>query len=125
MGVFNPKNMTESKITIQGKEYPVVVNMQTILNFEEITGSSFFTEQFGTTKSRIAIILAAALAADEKSELTVETLKGEGNLQDVLSLIAAYTVVMELIEKFFKIPDVEKKKQEAEKKEGEDDPKNA
>lgn len=113
------------EIKIQGKKYPVVANMQTILNYEEISGNNFFTENFDTLKKRMAIILAAALAADSETELTVEKLKGEGKLEDVLALIAAYTTVMDAIEVFFKIPEIEKKKQEQEAKKGEDDPKNA
>ena len=66
------------EIKIQGKKYPVVANMQTILNYEEISGNNFFTENFDTLKKRMAIILAAALAADSETELTVEKLKGEG-----------------------------------------------
>lgn len=113
------------EITIQGKKYPFAINMQTFINYESMIGNNFFTENFDTIIKRMAIILAAVQEADPDTELTVETLKGEGKLEDVLALIAAYTTVMDAIEVFFKIPEIEKKKQEQEAKKGEDDPKNA
>ena len=41
----------KNPITINGKQYPVIFDMQTIMNFEEVTsGKSFFTENLTTLK---------------------------------------------------------------------------
>ena len=100
--------MTEKKISIQGVEYPVVFNMKTIMNFEEITGDSFFASMFGTMKNRIALICSAALSADADTKLTVETLIGSEDYQSVMDVINAYSVVDSLAGEFFKVPEIEK-----------------
>ena len=71
--------------------------MKTMLNYEEISGKSFFGEDFAHLKERIALIMSAALTADENTTLTVE------------ELMAAYNIVMELCAEFMKIPAVEPK----------------
>ena len=96
-------------ITIGGKEYPIAFNMKTIMNFEELTGTSFFGETFSQIKTRIALIMASVLTADENTELTIDKLMGDMDYQAMQEVIAAYTVVMELVGKFFPIPEIEKK----------------
>ena len=106
--------MQQKEITIGGKTYPVVFNLKTMMNFEEITGKSFFGESFDGFKERIALIISAALAADEKADITVA--------QDI---IKAYVAVMELSAKFFNIPEVEPKDEKpAEEAEDEEKAKN-
>ena len=107
--------MNQKEITIQGKQYPVVVDMQTIMNYEEVTNcKSFFTEEFTTLKSRIALIIAAVITADEKTDLTVEAITGEKDIQAVQEIIAAYAVVMQLVGEFFKVPEIEPKDEKPE-----------
>ena len=55
--------MTQKKIKMAGKTYPVVFTLKTMMNFEEITGKSFFNENFETMKSRIALGNDAPLLA--------------------------------------------------------------
>ena len=120
--------MKQKEITIQGKQYPVVFDLQTMMNFEEITnGQSFFGANLETLKSRVAIIAAAAISADEKTDLTVEAILGDKDYKAMQQIIAAYNIVMTLASVFFPIPEIEKKnipEQPAEETEGDEKPKN-
>ena len=125
---FFTETMTKKEIIINGKQYPVIFDMQTIMNFEEVTsGKSFFTENLTTLKNRIALIIAAVTAADENTQLEVKDITGNRSMAEVQQIIAAYTVIDSLAAEFFKIPEIEKKNNPeppAEETEGEDKPKN-
>ena len=96
--------MNNKEITIQGKPYPVVFNMQTILNFEEMTnGQSFFTANLETMKNRVAILAAAIFAADENTNITVEKIFGNKDYEAMKEIISAYNTVMALAGEFFKV----------------------
>ena len=99
--------MTQKEITINGKTYPVVFTMDTMMNFEEIADKSFFETDLKRLKDRLAIIMAAVITADDKTTLTVEELRGNGDLEAVQQIIAAFNIVMEASTEFFKIPAVE------------------
>ena len=102
--------MTQKEITINGKQYPVVFDLQTMMNFEEITnGTSFFGAPLDTLKHRVAIIAAAAISADDKTDLTVEAILGDKDYKAMQQIIAAYNIVMTLAGEFFPIPEIEKK----------------
>ena len=101
--------MIKKEITINGKTYPVAFSMDTMLNFEEIADKSFFDTELKLMKDRMAIIMAAAITADAKTKLTVEELHGNGELEAVQQIIAAFNIVMKASKEFFKIPDVEPK----------------
>lgn len=113
LGVFlelNPyPEMKTKEITIGGKNYPVAFSMKTMLNFEEISGKPFFGESFDHLKERIALIMSAALTADDNTELTIEDLMKGGEWERVKELMSAYNVVMELCAEFMEIPAVEPK----------------
>lgn len=103
------------EITINGKQYPVCFDMQAMMNFEEISGQSFFKADLLMMKNRLALIIAAVLAADNDSDLKMEDLVGGKDLKAVRIVNAAYTVVSELMATFFEVSDVEKQNaQEAE-----------
>ena len=125
---FFTETMTKKEITINGKQYPVIFDMQTIMNFEEVTsGKSFFTENLMTLKNRIALIIAAVTAADENTQLEVKDITGNHSMAEVQQIIAAYAVIDSLAAEFFKIPEIEKKNNPeppAEETESEDKPKN-
>lgn len=125
---FLHRTMTKKEITINGKQYPVIFDMQTIMNFEEVTsGKSFFTENLTTLKNRIALIIAAVTAADENTSLEVKDITGNRSMAEVQQIIAAYAVIDSLAAEFFKIPEIEKKNNPeppAEETEGEEKPKN-
>ena len=116
------------EIEINGKQYPVVVDMQTIMNFEEITGKSFFASTEETLKDRIALIMAAVLSADKDTDLDIEDIIGDKGFDALQQVINAYLIISELLVEFTKIPAVvsnsEKEEQqqtgEEEQKEGEE-----
>ena len=101
--------MTKKEITINGQQYPVEFTMQTMMNFETITkGKSFFKSNFDTLEDKIAIIAAAVFTADDKSDITVEAIVGNKDFAAVQQIIAAFNIVAEVMEPFFKIPEIEK-----------------
>ena len=101
--------MKKKKITIQGVDYPVVFDMQAMLNFESIANKSFLGNDFHLTRDRIALIVGAVIAADEDTEITVEKVVGNKDFQAVKEIIEAYNTIMSLAEDFFDIPNVEPK----------------
>ena len=101
--------MTQKEITINGKTYPIVFTMDTMMNFEEIADKSFFDTDLKRMKDRMAIIMAAVITANEKTTLTVDDLRGSGDFEAVQQIIAAFNTVMEASTEFFKIPAVEPK----------------
>lgn len=115
--------MQQKDITIGGKTYPVVFTLKTMMNFEEITGKSIFGETFDTLKERIALIMSAIFAADEKADITVEQLANAESWEAAQDIVKAYVAVMELSAKFFNIPEVEPKDEPA-PAEDEEQPKN-
>ena len=100
--------MNQKTITIQGKQYPVNFTMQTLLNFEEIANISFFDAKFKKTTERMAVVIAACLAADENANITIDTLLGGNDYDALKEVIAAFNIVMELSAVFFNIPEIEK-----------------
>ena len=101
--------MQQKEITIGDKQYPIVFTLKTMMNFEEITGKSFFGESFDGFKERIALIISAVFAADENADITIEQLTNADTWQTAQDIIKAYVAVMELSAKFFNIPEVEPK----------------
>lgn len=100
--------MKQAEITIRGKQYPVIFTLATINNFEEIVKQSFFEANMNTVKNRIALIMAAALAADENTKLTVEDIRGNEDLEAYQQIIAAFIVIGELSKEFFEVTDADK-----------------
>lgn len=113
--------MKQNFIKINSVSYPVVFTLLTISNFEEITNKGFFEANLLTTNNRIAIVIAAVLAADKDTKLTVEDLRGNETFDDYKQTVAAFNTVMELANDFFKVPGVEPKPEQPaeEKTEGE------
>jgi hypothetical protein len=102
--------MKQDFIAINGTNYPVIFTLLTLSNFEEITNKGFFEANLNTTKNRMAMIMAAALAADEDTSLTIEELRGKDSWEDYVQISKAYAVVMKLADDFFPIPEVEQGK---------------
>ena len=101
--------MQQKEITIGGKQYPIVFTLKTMMNYEEITGQSFFSASFDNFKERIALIISAIFAADEKTDITVEQLANAESWEVAQDIVKAYVAVMELSAIFFKLPAVEPK----------------
>lgn len=110
-------------ITINGKSYPVCFDMQTLINFEEITGRSFFASTFSTITDKVAVIAAAALSADKESDITIQAILGGKDWEACKQILAAFNVVSEEVAAFFPIPEVEPK-DEPKPEDKEESPKN-
>ena len=119
--------MKQKEITIQGKQYPVAFDLQTLLNYEENAGHSFFNIDFEhiSLNDRINIIYAAVKSADMNTDLTVEDIKGKKSFDDMNAILAASNVVVILSTDFFPVPEIEKQSEpEPEQTEGGEKPKN-
>ena len=104
--------MNTKEITINGKTYPVVFNMKTILGYEQISGKSFFGEDFSKMSERLALIVAAVVSAGSKEELSIDEMINADRMELVQEIITAYTIVIGMVNEFFKTPDVEPKQEE-------------
>jgi len=111
--------MNKKEISVNGIQYPVIFTLSTLSNFEEITGKPFFSSNLDMVKNRIAIILAAAIAADENTTLTVDALRGKEDLEAYKQIAEAYAVVMQLASEFFHVPEVAKGNEAPQPTEGE------
>lgn len=111
----------KQEITIAGKQYPVTFDFQTLLNFENITKKSFFGATFEMTTERMALIMAAVLAANENTSLTIEEMVGQKDWDAVKEIITAYGIIMNLANDFFHIPEVVKQSEEEEAEDQKDD----
>ena len=100
------------EITINGKKYPVVFNMKTILGYEQISGKSFFGEDFAKMSERLALIVAAVISADSKADISIDDMINADKLELVNEILAAYNVVIGMVKEFFKMPDVEPKQED-------------
>lgn len=100
------------KITINKKKYPVVVNMGTLISYEQITGKSILGDENGLKMAgeRMVLIFAAVMSADRDTTLTLDDLMKNADWQEFND---ASVIVLNLLAKFFNIPDIEA---EAEKK---------
>lgn len=95
--------MKQKEITIGGQQYPVAFTLKTIDGFERITSTPFSTANLDLIHNRMALILAAALTADENTKLTAETIIGDGDLKALKQITAATTTIMELAKEFFEV----------------------
>ena len=109
--------MNKKEVTFNGTQYPVVFNMQALLNYEDITKQSFFGEDFNLLKNRMALIMAAALAADKDTKLDIDIIKGTEDIEAVHQIAEAFKVVMTMVGQFMHIPDVVAEAEQAEQPE--------
>ena len=120
--------MKQKEVTIQGKQNPVAFDLQTLLNYEENVGHSFFNIDFEhmSLNDRINIIHAAVKSADMNTDLTVEDIKGKKSFDDMNAILAASNAVVILSTDFFPVPEIEKNDdpEQPEQTEGDEKPKN-
>ena len=95
--------MKQKEITIGGQQYPVAFTLKTIDGFERITSTPFSTANLDLTHNRMALILAAALTADENTKLTADVIIGDGDLAALKQITAATSTIMELVTEFFEV----------------------
>ena len=81
-----------------------------MVGYEEIVGKGWFTTEWADVKfrERMAVVVAAILAANEKSKISADDLLSIDNVDDMKELIKAFNEIMELSTEFFKLPAVEK-----------------
>ena len=116
--------MKEKTIRIAGKEYQIVFNLQTILNFEEMANISFFGEDFHRFIHKIYLVASAIYAANDKADIKAEDMM-KVDVNGVYDIIEAYNQTMQMANEFFKVPEVAKPEEpEPEKTEGDEKPKN-
>lgn len=100
--------MTQKEITIQGKSYPVIFTLKTIMGFEDIVGHSFFEDKLEKISSRMALVIASIIAADENADISADKLMNVDNWATIKDITEGFVVVMNLAGDFFKIPEVAK-----------------
>lgn len=112
--------MKQKTITIDGREYPVVFNMSTLVLYEQTVNKSFFGEDFAKLYNRIILIYAAMWAADENVNSDVLM-----QCQDWKGINDAFLTVSEMATEFFNIPEIIKQDEhEAEGQQADEQPKN-
>jgi hypothetical protein len=112
--------MKQKTITIDGREYPVVFNMSTLVLYEQTANKSFFGEDFARLYNRIILIYASMWAADENVNSDVLM-----QCQDWKGINDAFLTVSEMATEFFHIPDIIKQDEhEAEEQQADEQPKN-
>lgn len=112
------------KITINKKKYPVVVNMGTLISYEQITGKSILGDENGLKMAgeRMVLIFAAVMSADKDTTLTLDDLMKNADWQEFND---ASVTVLNLLAKFFNIPDIEAEAEKKTKTSDDKKPKNA
>ena len=110
-------------ITINKKKYPVVVNMGTLLSYEQITGKSILNDENGLKMmgDRMVLIFAAVMSADEDTTLTMEDLMKNTGWKEFND---ASVTVLNLLAKFFNIPKIEAEAENKTEIQDEENPKN-
>lgn len=97
---------------INDKKFAVVFSMKTMIGYENITGKSFFGENFKALSDKIALVMAAILAANSEAQITIEEMMNAETVEKMNQVIDAGEVVMKLAGEFFKIPEIEPKPKE-------------
>lgn len=112
------------EIIINKKEYPVVVNMGTLLSYEQITGKSILNDENGLKMmgDRMVLIFAAVLSADKHTTLTLDEMMSSTDWQE---FNAASATVLNELAKFLRVPDIEAEAENKTETLDEEKPKNA
>ena len=106
--------MTKKEITLNGKTYPVVFTIKTMMGFENIVGHSFFDEKtFSSFNVRMAIIIAAILAANKNADIPFDEWADIDDMEGLNEFVVAFNTVMKMSAEFFHIPEVIKKDESA------------
>lgn len=93
------------EIILQGNTYPVVFDMRTMTNYEEITQKSFFGNTFEKLTEKIALVVAAILSANGKADIDIDALT-KLDWPGIKEVTKAFNDIMELSMEYFDIPKV-------------------
>ena len=110
----------EKQITLLGNQYKIAFNMATEIAYEEISGQGFDMEALAKTKNTAILYLAAILANNPDSDLTLDDILFRATLPEIAEL---RTAVLDSMTEWMRIPEVMKDGKAKEEKEK--DPKNA
>ena len=99
--------MTKKQYTMHllGEDIDIKMNMSVMIAYEEIAGTSFYGEEFKSTRSRYAL-LAATLAASDADSSIADRLLTEATPKEFTE---AFEVAFLALADFFEIPSVMKK----------------
>ena len=99
--------MKEATITLLGNEYKARFDIQTMTNYERIAKQPFFNADYAKVSDRLALVVAAICSADPKAEVDSDSILKKGDLDTFKEIVAAFSPVLDLMNDFFEIPDVE------------------
>ena len=105
--------MTERKITILGEEVAISFNMAVEIAYEDISGDAFDVDSLKSQKNSIALYMAAIIANNPDTEITVDRLLKEAKAREITALSQA--VIQSMLE-WLEIPTVMKKTEDEEPK---------
>ena len=111
-------------ITILGETIDIAFNMAVELNYEEISGEAFTIDALAKMKNSIALYMAAILAANPDTTITVDRLLKEAKGPEIAALS---TAVITAMTEWMQIPSVitDKEQPDTEEEPKDDDaPKN-
>ena len=89
-----PAAEPNNTITILGETLDIKFNMQVELNYEEISGEAFTIEALAKMKNSIALYMAAILAANPDTDITVDRLLREAKGPEIAALSTAVITAM-------------------------------
>ena len=89
-----PTAAKTNQVTILGETLDIKFNMQVELNYEEISGEAFTIEALAKMKNSIALYMAAILAANPDTSITVDRLLREAKGPEIAALSTAVITAM-------------------------------
>lgn len=81
-------------ITILGETIDIQFNMAVEINYEEISGETFSIEALSNMKNSVALYMAAILAANPDTNITVDSLLKEAKGPEIAALSTAVITAM-------------------------------
>lgn len=108
------------KISFLGEELTISFNMATEIAYEEVSGEPFDVNALSKTKNTAILYLAAILANNPKSEVSLDDILFKASLPEIAEL---RTAVLDCMGDWMRIPIV-MKEEKKEKNDEEQDPKN-
>ena len=99
---MKPKNTTAAaptaaktnQVTILGETLDIQFNMAVEINYEEISGEAFTIEALAKMRNSVALYMAAILASNPDTAITVERLLREAKGPEIAALSTAVITAM-------------------------------
>ena len=84
----------EKKITINGEECTIKFNMAVEIAYEDITGRPFNLDDFKVKKFMPALFMAAIIANNPETKVTMDYLLSDANIDEIHALDVAISETM-------------------------------